>query len=1344
MDNHRRKHHAHVDTAVNPNSVQCLVRGVGRHYFAVRCSSDPPGNVDMDSRLLKLALSKSIADIEQKLQPDQNPPAKELSPWLRVSRWSTFAVELIPEEASYDAVKGAMLLSSAVDESPYSRLPDVMRLYANKVREVGSNISYNVACMVMAFESTRGFTQFLRADTMHKYSQVMSAFVLTLLRSACDPSLADAVQVVIAPDYLRDDLVALKRQLVHLQRDPIREDGFDYAVLHRVLLGLWTPPCPARVSAGRSVDFVFLQFMILHSIVPNPSGDFPLYAWHHVSETTQMLSMLKYWCRACIEMEIARTQWRSGETDMDPPEAEELLRYVDERPGLLETPFGYVCAMQRLACTIVGDMSSKPQLTCSCPDHTWCSINGYRVSIDQFRGLVKVLIRDCTRLMWDEVLMGLDTSWILRELERGTIVDELNRTHVGYSFATNERNKFQEHRHDLLNHLFTDGATSSHFTHGVDDTGNILWKKKSMRGWKASTDKLAERLVVLFHFVSGQPPRPVEELYLQYFCIVRPAEVVVAGELWGAVSAALYRDCLFVRWGKRCGARHFSNIVESEFFKHCNAPFRIRQYRHLAKFFCEPIRAQNKAIREEALDASAGHSAVTAGRLYAQNINDLRSIGRDRWRDFHYVATKWQELLHLAGPTLEAPHPNPPPTTMKPGLTTINTHPNVRPEFPVQRIRVCHPCDSGSVSRYVNQLDGVDPGAMHKAQSALSALDYTDWKTPHQAIAAAVAVDNISNLLTILPTGSGKTAIFQLAALSSGKTVVVIVPLFLLLTAHLAHCRAANIRCDEFRTGHNIATNQPPQLVFVSFELAILKPFQDWARQLISKDKLHSIVIDEVHEVLCPFRHRNMSQLFTLSMLNCQMIGFMASLPPHKENSVRLHLGKDFKVVRSAITQPNLEYGVIETEHIDSEIACLLATWMLAAVPEDRALVYCMTKNKVEALHCYLQRHDHRLGQTSSFLYSTLTLSDRVDRLSNWEAGRTKIMLATGVIGCGYDYPSIRLVIHRGSFYSLEDYHQQSGRGGRDGGKAVCRVVSNLRYREGLATKYSNPESPVDPRQREQTLDNLKRAHGWIKDRVSCRRHDLHLEMDGTAQACVLIPEGTQCDVCVGRSMQPCQGRTSSHRGPPDLADFAEGQTVAFIPNLEAVQMEANMRTDIADLCLVRDHAGYGGTCLLCWQDPQSNEYHAAQRCPLMRGLCLRCSSRDHRASECDGRITSGAFSSCCYICFFQFEQINGAAIHRWLTNDRSTCKDVSGERIQLMIWHSYRTPDICTHLRRLFPRMPLEAPAFEPWLLSKEQGRMLNNFVRVAAAIMRIKLREDQVYRDQSVVEFFTRNRRD
>ncbi|CAM6084535.1 unnamed protein product [Calypogeia fissa] len=339
---------------------------------------------------------------------------------------------------------------------------------------------------------------------------------------------------------------------------------------------------------------------------------------------------------------------------MDPTDAEELLRYVDERPSLLEMPFGYVCAMQRLACTIVGDMPSKPNLTSSCPDHTWCSINGYRVSIDQFRGLVKALIRNCTRLMEDEVLMGLDTSWILRELEGGTIMDELNKMHAGYSFATDERNKFHEHKHDLLNHLFTDGTTSSHFIHAVDETGKILWKKKSMRCWKASTEKLAERLVVLFHFVLGQPHRSIEyesflilntgtnertlywsdetlvtfqsynkmcnsskakpvklvcrflplclrQLYLQYFCIIRPAEVFVAGELWGAVPAALYRDCWFVRWGKWCATHHFSDIMESEFFKHCSASFRVKQYRHLAKFFCEPIRAHRTRQCEKRL-----------------------------------------------------------------------------------------------------------------------------------------------------------------------------------------------------------------------------------------------------------------------------------------------------------------------------------------------------------------------------------------------------------------------------------------------------------------------------------------------------------------------------------------------------------------------------------------------------------------------------------------------------------------------------------------------------------------------------------------------------------------------
>jgi len=90
-------------------------------------------------------------------------------------------------------------------------------------------------------------------------------------------------------------------------------------------------------------------------------------------------------------------------------------------------------------------------------------------------------------------------------------------------------------------------------------------------------------------------------------------------------------------------------------------------------------------------------------------------------------------------------------------------------------------------------------------------------------------------------------------------------------------------------------------------------------------------------------------------------------------------------------------------------------------------------------------------------------------------------MVATEVIDCGYNYPSIRLVIHHGSFRSFVALHQESSRLARDGRPGISRVISNTKSKaEALHFDSSFAEPNI-----------------WITDMENCRWHNLHLAVDG-------------------------------------------------------------------------------------------------------------------------------------------------------------------------------------------------------------------------------------------------------
>jgi hypothetical protein len=163
--------------------------------------------------------------------------------------------------------------------------------------------------------------------------------------------------------------------------------------------------------------------------------------------------------------------------------------------------------------------------------------------------------------------------------------------------------------------------------------------------------------------------------------------------------------------------------------------------------------------------------------------------------------------------------------------------------------------------------------------------------------------------------------------------------------------------------------------------------------------------------------------------------------------------------------------------------------------------------------------------------------------LRSWESGEKCIVVATSVIGCGYDYPHVRMVLHRSMFFSLADYHQQSGRCGRDGHPRNCEVVYSRKYHE----RWVNHLTQGDGRcLKEEAAEELSVATGWIQNNEACRQWGLHKEMDGSPQRCSLVPGGLYCNVCTCNSNEdtaalPWEPMLWPHYKDLNAADIANG-----------------------------------------------------------------------------------------------------------------------------------------------------------------------------------------------------------
>jgi superfamily II DNA helicase RecQ len=205
-------------------------------------------------------------------------------------------------------------------------------------------------------------------------------------------------------------------------------------------------------------------------------------------------------------------------------------------------------------------------------------------------------------------------------------------------------------------------------------------------------------------------------------------------------------------------------------------------------------------------------------------------------------------------------------------------------------------------------------------------------------------------------------------------------------------------------------------------------------------------------------------------------------------------------IIRMSTVRPLIGYVVDELVDVDDEIIQQLVEWDCDVSSEtDRAIVYCLTRQSVERVASIA---NNVVCVRTAHLHAHLDEDAKKAQLQSWLSGEARAMVATGVIGCGYNYPSVRLVIHRGSFKSFAALHQESSRLARDGQPGISRVISNAK-------------STVEALH----IDSLfVQPNAWITDMENYRRHSLHLAVDGQSQRCNLIPAAQPCDNCLRQS----------------------------------------------------------------------------------------------------------------------------------------------------------------------------------------------------------------------------------